>query len=247
MLSSLPRVCRLFVLTFRGMLIQCAEIMLPLANILSRAWDTHGDIYLKKCKEAGVDPHPRAIGSDKNDKNATLKQGNLDSFMQRMPTWTKQGLMEHIVQFVVADDQSFLVLEKPSFRNLLRYLRPNMKDSDIPHRTKLREEIMGKVDDVIERMREYYKGIDSQFSATFDLWQSGAGDPYLSFTVHYIDAPKEKPNNWELKSDLLAFAEVKGNHSGANIGDHILKIVDRYGIVDKVNHTHPSLYDLLTS
>jgi hypothetical protein len=193
---------------------------------------------LKKCKEAGIDPHPRALGSDNEDKNAALKQVSLDGFMQHIPTWTKQGLMEHIIQFVVEDDQSFLVLEKPSFRNLLRYLRPNMKDSDIPHRTKLREQIMGKVDNVIERMHEYYSGIRSQFSATFDLWQSGAGDPYLSLTVHYIDAPKEKPNDWDLKSDLLAFAEIKGNHSGANIGEHILGVVDRYGIADKVANTH---------
>lgn len=163
-----------------------------------------------------------------------LKQVNLDGFMQRILTWTKQGLMEHIIQFVVEDDQSFLVIEKPSFRNLLRYLRPNMKESDIPHRTKLREDIMGKVGDVVERMQKYYKTINSQFSTTFDLWQSGAGDPYLSLTVHYIDAPKEKPNDWELKSDLLAFTEIKGNHSGANIGEYIIRIANRYGILNKV-------------
>ncbi|KAH9007904.1 hypothetical protein EDB84DRAFT_1447253, partial [Lactarius hengduanensis] len=95
--------------------------------------------------------HPHAIGSDDNDQNTTLTQVNLDDFMQRIPTWTKQGLMEHVIQFVVEDDQSFLVVEKPSFRNMLRYLRPNMKDSDIPHRTKLWDEVVSKVDDVTER------------------------------------------------------------------------------------------------
>ncbi|KAH9007830.1 hypothetical protein EDB84DRAFT_1447292 [Lactarius hengduanensis] len=98
---------------------------------------------MKKCKDTGVEPHPRAIGSDDNDQNTTLTQVNLDGFMQRIPTWTKQGLMEHVIQFVVEDDQSFLVVEKPSFRNMLRYLRPNMKDLDIPHRTKLQDEVIG--------------------------------------------------------------------------------------------------------
>ncbi|KAH9063659.1 hypothetical protein EDB83DRAFT_2207300, partial [Lactarius deliciosus] len=63
--------------------------------------------------------------------------------------------------------------------------------------------------------------------------QSGAGNPYLTLTVHYIDAPKEKPNDWELKSDLLTFSELKGNHSGANIGEALLRIAECYGILNK--------------
>ncbi|KAH9007510.1 hypothetical protein EDB83DRAFT_2323720 [Lactarius deliciosus] len=73
---------------------------------IARAKDTHREVYLKRCKDAGVDPHLRAIGSDDNDKNVTLTQVNLDGFMQRIPTWSKKGLMEHVIQFIVEDDHS---------------------------------------------------------------------------------------------------------------------------------------------
>lgn len=71
-------------------------------------------------------------------------------------------------------------------------------------------------------------------SVTFDAWVSKAYDPYLAITVHYIHASPEKPNDWELKTDVLGFTELEGNHSGANIASIILKVFNRYGIQDKV-------------
>jgi len=35
------------------------------------------------------------------------------------------------------------------------------------------------------------------FSATTDMWTSAAGDPYISFTCHFID------QHWEMKSYCL--------------------------------------------
>jgi len=35
----------------------------------------------------------------------------------------------------------------------------------------------------------------------FDAWMSKLGDPYLSITGHYIDAPADQLNNWKLKME----------------------------------------------
>jgi hypothetical protein len=43
------------------------------------------------------------------------------------------------------------------------------------------------------------------------------GNPYLSVTGHYIDAPKDKPQDWELKNEQFAFALFEGHNSGANM------------------------------
>ena len=32
-------------------------------------------------------------------------QANLDSFMKSVPKWLKEGLLEHIINFVMSDDQ----------------------------------------------------------------------------------------------------------------------------------------------
>jgi len=69
---------------------------------------------------------------------------------------------------------------------------------------------------------------------TFDIWTSLSGDPFLSVTAHYIDTPVDKPQQWVLKSDQLAFTPIIGNHSGANIGKIFMEAIDEYDIHNKV-------------
>jgi hypothetical protein len=79
-----------------------------------------------------------------------------------------------------------------------------------------------------------FKDVPGQISFTFDTWTSETGDPYLSITGHYIAAPEDRPQDWELKSEQLAFAPFEGNHSGANMANVLVRTVDRYGIREKV-------------
>lgn len=129
-----------------------------------------------------------------------------------------------------------------------------MRDSDLPHRTKIRELVLETAAKVQGILRERYKvcylwyismfftrhtdigrqGIQSQISITMDSWTSAAYDPYLAITAHYIDSPPDQPNEWSLKSDLLGFAEIEGNHGGANQASIILSVIDRYDVRDKV-------------
>jgi hypothetical protein len=73
-----------------------------------------------------------------------------------------------------------------------------------------------------------------QISFTFDTWTSETRDLYLSVTGHYISAPKERPQDWELKSKQLVFAPFEGNHSGANMANVLIRTVKHYGIHNKV-------------
>ena len=61
------------------------------------------------------------------------------------------------------------------------------------------------------------------------------GDPFLSITDHYIIASAEYPQEWELKTDQLAFMPIEGNHSGANMLNIIVCVLDQYGIHYKVS------------
>jgi hypothetical protein len=60
------------------------------------------------------------------------------------------------------------------------------------------------------------------------------GDPFLSVTGHYINAPVDHPYEWELKCEQLAFTQIEGNHLGANMASILVHTVDHYGIHDKV-------------
>ncbi len=61
-------------------------------------------------------------------------------------------------------------------------------------------------------------------------------DPYLAVTAHYISVSLKASTlpEWELKSNILGFALIEGNHGGANTAAVILRVVDRYKIRCKV-------------
>jgi hypothetical protein len=67
-------------------------------------------------------------------------------------------------------------------------------------------------------------------SMTVDAWSSPAGDPFLSVTGHYINAPKDAPNDWALQNDQLAFKPLLGRHTGRNIGGVMMDVIDEYGL-----------------
>jgi hypothetical protein len=49
--------------------------------------------------------------------------------------------------------QAFRLIDKEPFRRLLTYLRPTLSSRDIPHRTKLRQEILERAELVQARVK----------------------------------------------------------------------------------------------
>lgn len=114
------------------------------------------------------------------------------------------------------------------------YTRPSLSDSDIPHRTKVREEIIARAQTAEVKVRQVLGSIEGKVSFTFDTWTSSAQDPYLSVTGHYVTAPADRPQDWELQTEQLAFTHFQGNHSGVNMANVLMRTVDRYRLRDKV-------------
>ena len=130
--------------------------------------------------------------------------------------------------------QAFQLVDKGAFRRLLMFTRPSLLEKDIPHRTKIHEEILLRARCAEVRVCKALANVKGKVSFTFDTWTSDAQDPYLSVTGHYITAPADRPQEWELKSEQLAFTHFEGNHSGANMAKVIIRTVDRYDLRTKV-------------
>ena len=81
------------------------------------------------------------------------------------------------------------------------------------------------------------KNLPSMVSFTFDTWTSAPGDPYLSLTAHYIDAPSDCPNSWLLKSEQLLLQEIKGRHTGKNMSEILCCAIKQYELCGKVQLT----------
>ncbi|KAG8942206.1 hypothetical protein FRC03_003527 [Tulasnella sp. 419] len=150
---------------------------------ICRNSNTHWPMYENRCIKAGIKPNPQCRPPDTTKETDGLKQTTLEfESTQKSPPWSKDGLMDHLIDFVVQEDH------------------------DVP----------GKI------------------SYTFDAWTLQNCDPYLAVTAHYIKVDPDKPTKWTLGTDLLAFSNIAGNHSGRNTAALISRAVERYKIGDKL-------------
>jgi len=127
------------------------------------------------------------------------------------------------------------LVDRGGFRWLLKYCRPSISDKDIPNCNKLHAEILAHVHIAKDKICQNLKRVPSKVSFTFDAWTSDSGDPYLSVTAHYIDAPAESPNAWVMKCEQLAFQEIQGRHTGQNMADILNHILGDYQLHGKVS------------
>ena len=95
-----------FVNTYPGMYLLFLFIYASSSDLFYRNFMMHGKVYLKKCKEVGMEPVMAALPQQSQD-SASLQdsQANLNSFMKSVPKWSKEGLLEHIIDLVVSDSQ----------------------------------------------------------------------------------------------------------------------------------------------
>ncbi|KAJ8457093.1 hypothetical protein ONZ45_g18454 [Pleurotus djamor] len=204
---------------------------------ISRRSD-HVKIYKDKCAELGIATNWRAIANkESTGPDNGLTQTNLDgvvSHQPRMPPFTYDGLVDHLVEFIASQDEAFRLVDQPAFRQLLKYLRPTLKDDDIPHRNTIRTQVIERAAAVEVKIKAVLKDLPSKVSFTFDAWTSEPGDPFLLVTGHYITAPPDSPNDWSLKAEQLAFKPITGNHSGKNVGSILVRVIDQYEIREKV-------------
>ncbi|KAG2758103.1 hypothetical protein P692DRAFT_20867005 [Suillus brevipes Sb2] len=95
----------------------------------------HFPIYKERCAQRGITMHDRAIPHE--CKTTDQLQKTLDSSLtQKIPAFTKSGLMDYIIELIVCEDEAFQLVDKGPFRRLLQYLQPSLSDNDIPHHTK---------------------------------------------------------------------------------------------------------------
>ena len=81
--------------------------------------------------------------------------------------------------------------------------------------------------DVRNRIERELAEEAAYYSATTDLWTSGSNDPYITFTVHYIDML------WQIQSHCLCTAYLAEDYTGENIQEALLDILHEWNLDEK--------------
>ena len=117
-------------------------------------------------------------------------------------------LTRSVTECLAKDMLPMHTVDKCGFRSMLEKFNPRY---ELPSRSHFsRTAIPSLYCEVRDKVTRDLSSVES-FSATTDLWSSPAMEPFLSYTVHYVNA------EWELKSACLQALFTPEDHTGENL------------------------------
>jgi hypothetical protein len=147
--------------------------------------------------------------------------------------------------------QSIMVIECREFRDLLLLLRESLRDTDIPHRTKIRTAIVeawAAWFSVLKKRlavssqalfnNNMFQRAAGRISFTADVWTDHNRRAYLGMTAHWL-ARNLESNNLSLECALIAFHHLSGTHDGKTLAKTAFHLLERAGIIHKVRVPAP--------
>jgi len=130
-----------------------------------------------------------------------------------------------LVKWIVANDQSFLVVENKSFQKMIKRLN---KEAIIPSADSIHNFIYNNFNKIKENLKKELQETPSKISFSLDGWTSKNQIAFLCITSHWIT------NDWKLKHAILDFCQLNGPHSGANISEIFFNVLKDYDLLNKV-------------
>lgn len=130
-----------------------------------------------------------------------------------------------LVQFLVKSDSAFELVRNKEFKNLLMYLNSNVQ---MPSSATCKRRIVGLYDKQVQIEIKKMKELNTKLSCSLDIWTSPNGVAFLGVHAHYVSS------SWTLEKQLLAFSPFPGVHSGVAIFNLFDKVIETYGIKEKV-------------
>ena len=90
-------------------------------------------------------------------------------------------------------------------------------------------------------MEQLSQNARGRISITSDLWSDDTLRAFMSVTAHYINC------DGDLAEHLIAFRRIKGQHTGANIGQALFTVFNDAGILHKVRFLRMNMFIWLFS
>ncbi|KAI1788299.1 hypothetical protein LXA43DRAFT_1063663 [Ganoderma leucocontextum] len=149
--------------------------------------------------------------------------------------FTRDGLGRRIVQWIAHSDQAINVAEDPLFRELLMYASTSPKvleDGDILHRTRAHDLLVEEYEREMDELRHELKAAVGRISFTCDLWSSVILRSFFAITLHYVAEDGE--HNIVLRSRLGAFHHILERHTGKNLAEQFIIVIEELGVLDKI-------------
>lgn len=163
--------------------------------------------------------------SEASTSKASGKQTICDAFQKGRKyerhgrKWTQ--LTDSVAYCLAKDMLPIYSVEKEGFRRMLSTFDPQY---ELPGRKYFMETaIPALYASTREKVSADLQNIEF-FSSTTDLWSSSTAEPYMSYTVHFVDS------DWRLQSRSLQTLYVPDDHTADVLADAMIETLETWGL-----------------
>ena len=125
-----------------------------------------------------------------------------------------------IVYHLAKDMCPLSTVKLPGFQRMVAKLNPQYQFPSWNYFS--RTAIPGLYSEVREDIEQRLLQHDTFYSTTTDMWTSGSTDPYISFTIHYINS------NWDKCCHCSTY--LAEDHTGENIKMSLMDILNEWSL-----------------
>jgi hypothetical protein len=202
-------------------------------NIERHLWELH-----RICDPSGRRPAPKK-SDDKPPLNTITKLFKLDANDPReqefanghIRRFNRATFQQLLVAWIVSSNHAFREAENQRLRAIFEYLNPSVgiTQAHLTH-TAVRQETIRQYTQHKEEVIRTLKGSQGQIHIIYDGWRSRNRHAMYGIIAVY------RSQLGEPQHIVLGIPELHARHSGENIANQILEIIEEYDIGDKVGY-----------
>ena len=164
----------------------------------------------------------------KPKKTSSGQQATIVECISKTTTY-KRTSKEHkelttaVTKCLAQDMLPLYTVDKQGFRDMMLKANPRY---DLPHSDYFRREAIPNLySDTRQSIQEKIPP-EVHFAATTDMWSSITSQPYMSYTIHYIDS------SWMLQTHCLQCLYTPEDHTGVNLKEAMLSTLCDWSLTD---------------
>ena len=180
------------------------------------------DHHPAKAQELGK--QGQGPSKSKGRQPPTQGQSSISEAFSKMQKYERGGkqwqkLTNSVTHCLAKDMMPIYTVEKSGFKRLLNDFDPKY---ELPSRKYFSQKAIPKLynetkDGVLQQLQHA-----EFFSATSDMWSSNTMEPYMSYTIHFIDP------DWKLQSRCLQTLYVPKDHTAETLADGMNEILNEW-------------------
>lgn len=134
------------------------------------------------------------------------------------------NFQDALIELIADCHLPFRLVERASFRNLLRLLHSSI---NIPGRTKMTSLCAQKIPFIVDHIERSFPR-SQRISLALDVWTSVHQQAFLGVNAYYID------QNWEFQEILIGFKPLTKQHTGSELAKVMLSLIQQYHLQNQL-------------